>query len=147
MHRSLIETVLAATVLLVAAGFVLYTMNATGQRSGEAYDIKANFTQTPGLQAGATVQVAGVPVGYVSRVAVDPVTFDVEVRMEIDRDVALPVDSYATLSSDGALGGTEVQLHRGQAETNLQLGGFIVRTYSPVNLVDQVGRFIYGSDL
>ncbi len=147
MRRNIIETVLAAVVLLVAGSFVLFAINITDQRSDDSYDIKANFVQTPGLLEGAAVQVAGVPVGYVSRVAVDPVTFDVEVRMEIDQDVRLPVDSSASLTEDGALGGTIVQLHRGKAEANLELGGFITNTVSPVNLVDQIGRFIYGSDL
>ncbi len=147
MRRNIIETVLAGVVLLVAGFFVIFALNLTERRSSDAYDIKANFVQTPGLLEGAAVQVAGVPVGYVSRIAVDPVTFDVEVRMEIDQEVGLPTDSSASLTEDGALGGTIVQLHRGEADTNLEIGGFITKTESPVNLVDQIGRFIYGSDL
>ena len=147
MQRTLIETVLAAVVLLVAGSFVLFVMNLTDRSSGGSYDIKASFLQTPGLLEGAKVQIAGVPVGYVSRVAVDPVTFDVEVRMEIDQEVRIPVDSTASLTEESALGETQVQLHRGKAEGDLEIGGFIARTDSPVNLIDQVGRFVYGSDL
>lgn len=147
MRRNLIETVLAAVVIVVAASFVVFVMNLTDRASSGSYDIKANFIQTPGLLEGAKVQIAGVQVGYVSRVAVDPVTFDVEVRMEIDEKVGVPTDSRASLTEDGALGGTIVQLHRGGAAELIEKGGFVTRTVSPVNLIDQIGRFIYGSDL
>ncbi|MEQ8655279.1 MAG: MlaD family protein [Kiloniellales bacterium] len=147
MRRNLIETVLAAVVIVVAASFVIFVINLTSRSSGGSYDIKANFIQTPGLLEGTQVQIAGVQVGYVSRVAVDPVTFDVEVRMEIDETVAVPIDSSASLTEDGALGGTIVQLHRGEAAEAIEKGGFVTRTVSPVNLIDKIGRFIYGSDL
>lgn len=147
MHRHMIETILAGVVVLVAAGFVVFVMNLTDRKSSGSYDVKANFIQTPGLLEGAQVQIAGVQVGYVSRVAVDPVTFDVEVRMEIDEGVNLPTDSSASLSEDGALGSTLVQLHRGKASELIERGGFVTNTVSPVNLIDQVGRFIYGSNL
>ncbi len=147
MRRNLIETVLAAVVLIVAASFVIFVMNLTDRSTKGSYDVKANFIQTPGLLEGAKVQIAGVQVGYVSRVAVDPVTFDVEVRMEIDQKVEVPTDSSASLTEDGALGGTIVQLHRGEATEMIEKGGFVKRTVSPVNLIDQIGRFIYGSDL
>ncbi len=147
MQRNLIETVLAAVVLLVAASFVVFVINLTSRNSGASYDIKANFIQTPGLLEGAQVQIAGVQVGYVSRIAVDPVTFDVEVRMEIDEAVTLPADSSASLTSEGTLGQTLVQLHRGSTAQRIEKGGFVKRTVSPINLIDQIGRFIYGSDL
>ena len=147
MQRNVIETILGAVVLLVAGSFVLFAMNLTQRNSDGSYDIKASFLQTPGLQEGAPVQVAGVQVGHVSRVAVDPASFDVEVRMEIDEEVRLPVDSSASLSSDGAFGDTSVALHRGSSPDSLEKGGFIARTVSPVNVIDRIGRFIYGSDL
>ncbi|MEO1193154.1 MAG: MlaD family protein [Pseudomonadota bacterium] len=147
MRRNLIEGLLAGVVVLVAGSFLLFALSRANHAPGSSYDIKANFIQTPGLFEGARVQVAGVPVGYVSRVAVDPVTFDVEVRMEIDSSVRLPRDSSASLTTSGALGDTEVQLHRGQSTESLGLGEFVDRTISPVNLIDQIGRFLYGSDL
>ncbi len=147
MGRNLIETVLAAVVVVIAASFVIFVVNLTDRSSGDSYDVKANFLQTPGLLEGAGVQISGVKVGYVSRVAVDPVTFDVEVRMEIDETVGLPSDSSASLTTDGALGETQVQLHRGTSKEMLGKGGFVTKTVSPVNLIDQIGRFIYGSDL
>jgi len=147
MRRNLIETIMAAVVLVVAGAFVVFTLDQTTRSSSGSYDIKASFLQTPGLLEGAGVQIAGVPVGYVSRVAVDPVTFDVEVRMEIDEAVAIPVDSRASLTEDGALGETQVQIHRGSAAATLRKGDFVADTQSPVNLIDQIGRFIYGSDI
>ena len=55
-----------------------------------------------------------------------------------------PVDTAAKITSDGLLGSNYVALEPGGDEKMIADGGQITATQDPVNIVDLVGRFIFG---
>jgi phospholipid/cholesterol/gamma-HCH transport system substrate-binding protein len=146
MHRNIIETIVAGLVLVVGLGFLAYVLNATEHRDTAGYPLQARFQDAPSLKPGAEVRIAGVAVGRVSAVTLDMQRFDVLVDFQLSMQVKLPADSEASLSFDGALGDAILVLRPGQDATILQAGERVRNTVSPVNVVDQLGRFMYAGE-
>ena len=146
MRRNIIETIVAGLVLVVGLGFLAYVLNATDQRDFDGYPLQARFQDAPSLKPGAEVRIAGVAVGRVTAVALDMKRFDVVVDFQLSVQVKLPADSEATLGFDGAFGDAVLVLRPGQDPTILQAGERVRNTVSPVNVVDQLGRFIFAGE-
>lgn len=143
MQRHVIESVMGAVVLLVAAGFTYIALDTAriGTRAG--YPVTAEFFRIGGLTVGSDVRLSGIKVGTVSETRLDPETFDAVVVMIIDHDVSLPEDTVAGIESQGILGGKYVRLQPGGAEARIAAGGRIENTQPFRSLEDQVGEIIF----
>jgi phospholipid/cholesterol/gamma-HCH transport system substrate-binding protein len=136
------ETGVGAVVLIAAAGFLAYSLSVGGPRGGHGYAVGAKFGQVGALAPGAVVSVAGVKVGTVSSITLDPKTFLAQVKLDLDPKVPLPSDSTAKITSDGLLGGAHVVIEPGGASDNLKAGGEIQNTQGAVDLFGLVGQFL-----
>jgi phospholipid/cholesterol/gamma-HCH transport system substrate-binding protein len=143
MRRNIIETIIAGLVLIVGLGFLVYVVDSTEQEHFAGYALQARFEDAPSLKAGAEVRIAGVLVGRVTGVALDRKRFDVLVDFEVAEQVKLPTDSQVVIGFDGVIGDAILILKPGQESAVLQAGDRVRRTVSPVNIVDQLGRFIF----
>lgn len=143
MHRSLIETVMGAVVLVVAGLFVVFAFSAADLRAFGGYTVTAAFEQTTGLNVGADVRISGIKVGSVVNQRLDPETYLARVTLSIDPAVKLPRDTIAKVASEGLLGGTYMQLIPGGDDQMIEPGGRIAYTQSSVDLMDLLGRFVF----
>jgi len=146
MNRNIIETVMGAVVLAVAAFFLFFAYGSVDLRSVDGYEVVARFDRIDGLEPGANVAISGVNVGRVISTQLDPTTYLAEVRMSIDSDVELPADTIAIVASQSLLGGRFMSLDPGGDETLIQPGGTIAYTQSTPGLEQLIGQFIYGMD-
>ena len=143
MRERWVETIVGLVVLAIAGAFLVYALDAGGAgRGAGGYAVTARFDQVGGLAPGASVRVAGVKVGTVSAVTLDPRTYLALVRLEIDRSVRLPADSTAKISADGLLGGAHVAIAPGGAPEDLKVGGEIENTQGAVDLFGLIGQVI-----
>jgi len=138
-----VETVIGAVVLAVA-GLFLYFTYSTGYQRVEGYDVTAKFNRVDGLGLGSDVRLSGITIGRVVATQLDPATYLAVIHLRIDSKVKLPVDTAAKITSDGLLGSNYVALEPGGDEKMIADGGQITATQDPVNIVDLVGRFIFG---
>jgi len=137
------ETGVGAVVLAAAAGFLIYALSAGAiGRHGGGYELKARFGQVGGLADGADVRLAGVKIGTVSSISLDPKTFLAKVDLSIDPSIKLPVDSTAKITSDGLLGGAHVAIAPGGAADNLKPGGEFQNVQGAVDLFGLIGQMI-----
>jgi len=144
MQRSIIETILGAVVLGVAALFLYLAYQATQvTRSSDGYSLVGVFGAIDGLTLGADVRIGGVKVGTVTRTSIDPELYMAKVGIRIQRDIKVPSDSRLSIVSDGLLGGRYVKLEPGREATLLQEGEEIVDTHDVVALEDLLGRAIF----
>jgi phospholipid/cholesterol/gamma-HCH transport system substrate-binding protein len=143
MGRTLLETVMGAVVLLVAAVFVFFAYNMAEVRAVRGYDVDANFYKIGGLKNGADVRVSGVKVGTVIGLNLDQKTYDARVEMSVRSEVKLPVDTVASIASEGMLGDKYVRLEPGREEKLIEPGGRITHTKDYRSLEDQVGEIIF----
>lgn len=143
MGRSLIETVLGAVVLLVAASFVYVAATTAQIAAVQGYEVSAAFFKLGGLTKGSDVRISGIKVGTVIDRRIDTETYDAKVVMSISSDIKLPVDTVASIGSEGLLGGKYVRLKPGTAEDTIPVGGKIAKTEDFKTLEDQVGEIIF----
>lgn len=137
------ETAMGFLVLGLAAIFLIWSLDvARAGRLGGGYQVSAKFGDVGGLQPGAKVSLAGVKVGSVTAVRVDPKTFLAVVEISLDGDVHVPSDSTVKVSSDGLLGGNHIVLSPGGAEDNLKPGGEFSNTQGSVDLFGLIGQML-----
>ena len=143
MRRNAIETVMGAVVLLVAGVFVFFAYDMAQVKAVEGYEVTALFYKIGGLNEGSDVRISGIKVGTVIDHELDPESYDARVRMTITREVKLPVDTVASIASEGLLGGKYVRLEPGTDKSFIKDGGTITRTKDFRSLEDQVGEIIF----
>ncbi|MDO3333932.1 MCE family protein [Mycobacteroides abscessus] len=98
---------LAVLALICAAAAVVAVGTFTGGHHGPVR-VTAQFEDTVGLYAGNSVSVLGMQIGKVTSVV--PKHDFVEVKMEIDPDVAIPADVQAVTVSTSILTDRHVEL-------------------------------------
>jgi phospholipid/cholesterol/gamma-HCH transport system substrate-binding protein len=144
--RSWAEVATGAVILAVALLFLGYAVLNSGRGtvgSGEGTRLSARFDRIDGLSNGADVRIAGVRVGSVTDMRIDPQTFGAELTMRVDSGLRLPDDTSAEVTSEGLLGGRYVSLVPGGSDKVLADGGRITQTQGSVSLESLLGRFIF----
>lgn len=135
------ELIAGAVVLAVAAGFLAF---AAGPRlmPGGGYDLIAAFPNVEGIEKGSEIRMAGVPVGRVTDIILNPATYLAEARLRLQDDVQLPADSAAIIQSDGLLGGAYLELQPGGSPDNLAPGDEIEDVQGAVSLLSLMMKFV-----
>ncbi|PLR22662.1 outer membrane lipid asymmetry maintenance protein MlaD [Caulobacter zeae] len=137
------ETVMGTIVLVLTVAFLTYSLSVGGVHISRGnYEIGAKFGEAGALAPGAAVSVAGVKVGTVSQVTLDPKTYMAIAKLSIDTSVKLPADSTAKITSDGLLGGAHIAIAPGASLEDLQPGGEIENTQGAVDLLGLIGSVI-----
>lgn len=145
--NTITEVLVGAAVMAVAVGFFFYASNSTGgDRSGGAYALSASFRSADGISVGSEVRLAGVQVGTVTAMALNPQTFRAETTFTIRDDVELPDDSAIAISSEGLLGGNFVEIIPGGSPFTYAPGDQIMDTQGSVSLITLLMRFVSGSE-
>ena len=141
--QDLAETGMGAVVLIAAGAFFIYALSAGGKGvAASGYQVSAKFGQVGALEPGADIRVAGVKVGTVSDITLDPKTFLAVAKFNLDSSVKLPADSTAKITSDSLLGGQHVAIEPGGAPDDLKPGGEIQNTQGAVDLFSLVGQVL-----
>ena len=138
------ELWVGAAVLAVAAGFLAWSMVGSGlaSRLGGGYELRAAFPNVDGIEPGTDVRVAGVKVGRVAAVDLNPQTYFAEARLQIPDTIRLPSDSAALIQSDGLLGGSYIELQPGGAPDDLAPGDEIEDVQGAVSLLSLMMKFV-----
>jgi hypothetical protein len=84
------ETLVGAAVLGAATLFLTYALGVGGIGGGGGYQVTARFGQVGGLTPGADVRLAGVKVGTVEAITLDPQTYLAVAEISMNRDVKVP---------------------------------------------------------
>jgi phospholipid/cholesterol/gamma-HCH transport system substrate-binding protein len=136
---------MGGVVLIVAAFFLVFAWSQADLGTVKGYGVKAAFQSVGGLANGADVQINGIKVGTVLGQAIDPASFNADVRLSIRPDIHLPADSVATIDSTGLLGDKFVKVIPGKSSTLLPTDGsaVIANTKTYKSLEQQVGEIIF----
>ncbi|MAM67472.1 MAG: outer membrane lipid asymmetry maintenance protein MlaD [Rhodospirillaceae bacterium] len=143
MNRNLIETVMGAVVLVVAALFIVFAYSKAEVGAVEGYEIQAKFDRVDGILAGSDVRMSGIKIGTVTASSLDPKTYFAEVKMNIRSDVKIPDDTSIAVSTDGLLGDKFLALSPGGSDDMLEPGGEITTTQGSIDLMSLVGQMIF----
>ncbi len=147
MNKRGIETMVGGFVLLGLLGLLFLavkTANLGAVKGGNSYEISARFDNIGGLKTRAPVRSAGVLVGRVTGITLDPKLFQGVVTMEIQQRYQFPADSSAKILTAGLLGDQYVGLSAGGDDKNLEAGAMVAQTQSAVVLENLIGQFLTG---
>ena len=145
MSNQLVETLMGAVVLVVAALFLAFAYSSTNVRPLNGYEVSAKFDRVDGLNPGSDVKISGIKVGTVVGEKLDPDTFLAIVTISLQSGIKLPTDTVAQVSSEGLLGGNFLALVPGSDDKDIKPGGEIKYTQAPVNLMQLLGKFIFNT--
>jgi phospholipid/cholesterol/gamma-HCH transport system substrate-binding protein len=146
MTKKGIETLVGLFVLLGLAGLVFLSLKAANLASfgtSDTYSVTAKFDNIGGLKARSPVRSAGVIVGRVTSIGLDPKTYQGLVTMELDRSVQFPKDSSAKILTSGLLGDQYIGIEPGAEEKTLVAGDVIKQTQSAVVLENLISQFLF----
>jgi phospholipid/cholesterol/gamma-HCH transport system substrate-binding protein len=147
MGKKGIETLVGFFVLLGIAGLLFLALKAANlgsfTASSDIYSVTAKFDNIGGLKVRAPVRSAGVTVGRVASITLDPKTFQGVVRLDLQRSVQFPSDSSARILTSGLLGDQYVGLEAGAEEKALAAGDVIKQTQSAVVLESLISQFLF----
>ena len=139
-HRA--EVLVGGVVLAAAIGFVVYAGQITGfSRDGDTYPLTASFRSLEGVTVGTDVRLAGVKIGTVTEISLNPDTYRADTVLSVRDGVQIPDDSAVIVASEGLLGGNYVEISPGGSLFYLEPGEEILDTQSAVSLVSLLLKF------
>ena len=139
------------TGLFILLGFAALAYLATQTTSvanfsqGDSYDLKARFTNVGQLKLRAPVKLAGVRVGSVENVVLEPDKLDALVTLSIDKHFdKIPDDSAAAVFTSGLLGDQYVAIQPGGSPDMFKNGDEVILTQSSMQLEELIGKYLVG---
>ena len=112
--------------------------------SGNKFTITANFDNISGLKERSAVSMAGVTIGRVVSITVDPISYQAVVKMHLEeRFNELPIDSSVAIYTAGLLGEKYIGIEPGGAPDYLEEGSVIRLTQSSIILEKLISQFLF----
>lgn len=146
MAENKAEVAVGGLVLAAALGFGFYVMQSTGMSGPSgSYPLQASFRSAEGISVGTDIRLAGVKVGTITDMALNPETFRADATLSIKDAIQIPDDSAIAITSEGLLGGNFVEVIPGASFDYLASGDEIVDTQGSVSLVSLLMKFVSGS--
>ncbi len=145
MSENTTEVIVGGAVLAIAIGFLAYAGQVTGvSAAAQEYKLEASFRSADGVSVGTDVRLAGVKVGRVTQLALDPETYRAEAVFTVREGIEIPDDSAVSISSEGLLGGNFVELQPGGSPFYLAAGDEIEFTQGSISLISLLLKFVSG---
>lgn len=146
MNRSTIDLWVGIFVAL-GLGAILFLSLKVGNllqtTNREGYHIEAAFDNIGGLKLRAPAKAAGVVVGRVERIRLDPKTYEAVVTLVIDPQYQFTKDTIASINTSGLLGEVYIALDSGGDTQMIADGGRIAKTQSAVVLEKLISQFLF----
>lgn len=143
------RTLEMAVGLFLVAGFValfflaIKVSGLSDETSRPSYRLYTSFQNAGGLTVRAKVTMAGVAIGRVSAITLDPQTLKAKVALDIYKDVnSIDNDAVASILTAGLLGEKYIGIVPGAGDEMLKDGDEIEQTQSALVLEDLIGKFL-----
>lgn len=147
MRNKTLEVIVGLLMVIGFLGLLFLAFKVSGlsiYSQGDTYKITADFDDIGSLKIRAPVQVSGVTVGRVEAINLDPNSFRARVTLQINKKYNdLPVDTSASIFTQGILGSNYVALTPGFEADNLKAGGHIDTTHSALILENLIGQLLF----
>lgn len=142
-------------MLLGLAAFFMLVMKVSGiseitSTTSKNYTVMANFSDIGGLKVRAPVTIAGVKIGEVTRIELQPNDLNAKVTMSLRTDKPIPYDDVsARILTQGLLGSNYISIVPGfedeanKAHPYLKSGDVIAKTQEAIILENLIGQLLF----
>jgi len=146
MKKTSIEAAVGLFMLIgiVCVGYLSIHLGKMEWGGDRFYPVFARFQSVSGLIAGAHIELAGVHIGRVDSIALDPKRQVAVVELKIQKGVMLSDDVIASVKTSGLIGDKYLQLAPGSSDTVLKPGGMITETESAVDIEALISKYVFG---
>ncbi len=146
MAENTTEVLVGGAVLAGAIAFAVYAGQIADVSGGvgDTYPLTASFRSLEGVGVGTDVRLAGVKVGTVTDVQLNPETYRADTTVAVNSGIKIPDDSAIVVSSEGLLGGNFVEIMPGGSPFNFEEGDEILDTQGAVSLISLLLKFVSG---
>jgi phospholipid/cholesterol/gamma-HCH transport system substrate-binding protein len=146
MKENYMETAVGIFVIIgiVCVGYLAIKLGKMEVLGSNTYPLNARFESTSGLKIGASVEMAGVQIGQVETISLDPESKMALVRVKIQDGITLKEDVIASVTTAGLIGDKYINLSPGGSDNILKPGGMITETESAVNLEALLSKYVFG---
>ncbi len=150
LHSRTGETIVGFFVAIGLGALLVLALRVSNLNMGDfggeqGYDVRARFDNIGGLKVRSPVKMAGVTIGRVAAVDIDPKSFEAIAVIKIKPQFNhIPKDTTAKIYTAGLLGEQYISLDPGGDEAFLKGGDEITLTQSAVVLEQVIGQFLYG---
>ncbi|PJK31188.1 outer membrane lipid asymmetry maintenance protein MlaD [Minwuia thermotolerans] len=145
MVSNVLETVIGAVVLAIAAIFIIFAYRTADIAPTSGYPLTAKFDKIDGLNVGADVRMSGIKIGSVISTELEPSSLLAVVRINVRKGVDIPEDSAIRILTEGLMGDSYLSVEPGGGIDNMAAGDNFRFAQGSVNLIDLVGQAIYSS--
>jgi phospholipid/cholesterol/gamma-HCH transport system substrate-binding protein len=126
---------------VAAAAYLAVGLAGLELTSKDTYLVYSEFDNISGLKYGASVEIAGVPIGVVSDISLkDPVA---RVTLKLNRSIKLKDDDIASIRTKGIIGDRYVKISRGASTDYIPEGGTMTETESVIDIEDVIGKVVH----
>jgi phospholipid/cholesterol/gamma-HCH transport system substrate-binding protein len=108
----------------------------------QGYTIYADFPTVGGLKSGASVEIAGVPIGRVTSIQLKD--YQARVTLHINNGVQLQSDAIASVKTKGLIGEKFVQINPGGSDKTVPPGGRLTEVEAPVDIEELISKYVFG---
>lgn len=147
MRKGTLETVVGLFMIVgfCALGYLALQLGEVRWlTSSSTYLLKAEFDNVSGVKKGAAVQVAGVVMGSVEEISLGDDQVAV-LTMRLDKGLRVPVDSIASVKTQGIIGDKYINISLGGDEELFKEGEVVTETESAVDIEALISKFAFGS--
>ncbi len=130
---------------LLAVGWLALEIGRGVFIGGDSYPVTAEFANTGSLNPGSSVVIAGVTVGRVEKITLNPKNFRALVSLRMEKTVQLPTDSIASVKTAGLIGDKYIAIAPGGDPDMIKPDGIIAETESDVDIASLISRFAFGA--
>jgi len=140
------ETVVGIFVLigLLCIGYMTVKLGDVGLFEDDTYLLTARFSKVTGLRSGSAVNMLGLEVGRVGKMAMDQDKQQAVVDLRINKGVKVYDDAIASIKTEGLIGDRYVSIDAGGSGDLLKAGDAIIETQSPTDIMDLVSKYAFG---
>ncbi len=146
MKQSSVELGVGVFVLLgiICVGYLTIRLGEIEMLGDKTYPLNARFKSVTGLKAGAQVEIAGVQVGQVDAISLDPKDQVAMVRLKVREGIVLSDDVIASVKTAGLLGDKFIQLSPGGSDRILKPGDMIIETEPVLDIEGLISKYAFG---
>jgi phospholipid/cholesterol/gamma-HCH transport system substrate-binding protein len=145
MERTSLDLWVGAFVVagVLSLTFLAFKVGNLGSyNASETYTLKASFNNIGGLKTTASVRSAGVLIGRVTEIKLNPQLYEAEVTLSVDKRYQFPKDSLISILTSGLLGEQYIGLKPGADDDMLKNGDTIKQSRSALVLEDLIGQVV-----
>ena len=147
MKKSILEFWVGLFVLLGVLALAVLSFRVAGGQDGfsgssKNYVLYAEFSDVGGLKVNAPIRSAGVLVGRVNQITLDPQTYQAKVTLNVENQYKFSSDVSAQILTSGLLGEQYIGLVQGGDSENLNAGDTITETSSAMVLENLISQFM-----